>query len=223
MFNNFTNINKNIRIFSQKIVDTDNKCTVLVELRDQANVAYRLKVPRGKIVGEKFHAYLENQLNEYDMNLTKEDVTKIEDIIKSELDNPAVIYNSKPPLEELLMKMYQIAYGLAVWFESDMFVDKGYFYIKAETKAVLQRIINDFDSEWTQLEFKRELKFHDLLITDKHQPYVRSVYSVGGANLTSGAAYKYLMIPVNKMKEFCESMGVEISDGTENAEKEDIA
>lgn len=223
MFKNWININKNIRIFSQKIIDTDNKCTVLVELRDQANVAYSLKVPRGKIVGEKFHAYLESQLSEYDMELTEGDVMKVEEIITNTLNGPATNFNAKLPLELLLAAMYQVACGTKAWFESDMCVDKGYFYIKAETKAVLQKIINDFDSEWTQLEFKRELKFHDLLITDKHQPYVYSVYSFGGAKLTSGAAYKYLKIPLVKMKEFCESMGVEISDGAGNAEKEDIA
>lgn len=223
MINNFTNINGNIRIFSQKVVDTDNKCSVLVELRDQANVAYNLKMPRNRIKGKKFHAYLESQLNEYDMELTEGDVMKVEEIITNTLNGPATNFNAKLPLELLLAAMYQVACGNKVWFESDMCVDKGYFYIKAETKAVLQRAINDFDSEWTQLEFKRKLKFHDLLITDKHQPYVRSVYSLGGAKLTSGAAYKYLMIPINKMKEFCESMGVEISGEAEDIDKEDIA
>lgn len=224
MINNFTNINENIRIFSQKVVGTDNKCSVLVELRDQANVAYSLRVPRGKIVGEKFHAYLRNLLNEYDMNLTEEDVTKIEDFIKSELNKPAVIYNSKPPLEELLMKIYQKACGLAVWFESSMCVEKGFLYINATTRSLLQNTLNDFDSEWTQLEFKKELKFHNLLVTDKHQPYIYSVYSLGHATVPKGQPpYKYLKIPVNKIEEFCESIGVEISDGTENAEKEDIA
>ena len=224
MINNFTNINENIRIFSQKVVDTDNKCSVLVELRDQANVAYRLKVPRGKIVGEKFHTYLENQLNEYDMNLTEEDVTKIEDIIKSELDNPAVIYNSKPPLEELLMKMYQKACGLAVWFESSMCVEKGFLFINATTKSLLQNTLNDFDCEWTQLEFKQMLKFYKLLVTDKHQPYIYSVYSLGNATVPKGQPpYKYLKIPVNKMEEFCKDMEMNISDGAEDTDKEDIA
>ena len=110
-----------------------------------------------------------------------------------------------------------------LWFDSSMFVDKGCFYINAKTKAQLQKIINDYDSEWSQLEFKQQLKLHDLLITDKHQPYVKSVYSLGGATLTKGAAYKYLLIPVNKLKEFCKSMGAEISDNAKDTKKEDIA
>ena len=71
--------------------------------------------------------------------------------------------------------------------------------------------------------FKQQLKLHDLLITDKHQPYVKSVYSLGGATLTKGAAYKYLLIPVNKLKEFCKFMGAEISDNAKDTKKEDIA
>lgn len=219
----FTNINKNIKIISQKIIDTDNKCVVLVELLDQNNMTYSFKVPRGKIVGEKFHAYLQKLLNEYDMNLKKEDVTKIEDIVKSELDNPAVLYNSKSPLEKLLMKMYQIACGLAVWFDNPMCVEGGYLYIKATKKSLLQSTLNDFDCEWTQLEFKQMLKFYKLLVTDKHQPYIYSVYSLGNATVPKGQPpYKYLKIPVNKMEEFCKDMEMKISDGAEDTDKEEV-
>ena len=202
MSKNWININKNIRIFCKKVNDTDNKCTVLVEIRDKNNTVYSLKVPRSKIKSKKFHTYLNSKLLDFDIELTEEDIEKIKEIVSNTLNEPAVNFNGKLPLE---------------------IVDKGCFYINAKTKAQLQKIINDYDSEWSQLEFKQQLKLHDLLITDKHQPYVKSVYSLGGATLTKGAAYKYLLIPVNELKEFCKSMGAEISDNAKDTKKEDIA
>ncbi len=223
MSKNWIDINKNIRIFCKKVNDTDNKCTVLVEIRDKNNTVYSLKVPRSKIKSKKFHTYFNSTLLDFDIELTEEDIEKIKEIVSNTLNEPAVNFNGKLPLEILLAKMYQVACGFKVWFDSSMFVDKGCFYINAKTKAQLQKIINDYDSEWSQLEFKQQLKLHDLLITDKHQPYVKSVYSLGGATLTKGAAYKYLLIPVNKLKEFCKSMGAEISDNAKDTKKEDIA
>ena len=132
------------------------------------------------------------------------------------LNAPAVNLNDQARLGEVLKGLYQAALKLDPSPASLLCVEDGYLYIKHALVRDVQKVLDDHGwAGWDQRKFKRELKTYGLLVTNKtpnDDTYVYSVYRLGGAAFENKRAVKFLKIPLDKLREFCEELKIELED-----------